>query len=140
MKNKSIIYTFIALGFIITSIVLVVFANREPTSLISELNMQNKKTGDVTISVLPIRTGTKFDFEIQLNTHSTELVYKLDELASLKSDNGETLRPVAWEGDAPGGHHRTGKLLFPNFESAPKNIFLSIYNIENTNLEFNWNL
>ena len=83
MKNKSIIYTFIALGFIITSIVLVVFANREPTSLISELNMQNKKTGDVTISVLPISTGTKFDFEIQLNTHSTELVYKLHKLPSL---------------------------------------------------------
>jgi len=148
MKNRSTAYILIALVFIIVSVVLAIFEVKKTNSADKNtkgetnsngvLNEQTKNAGDVIIAVLPVKFGNKFDFEFQLNTHTTELVYKLEDIASLKSDNGETLTPTEWEGDAPGGHHRKGTLFFPNFKSVPKSISLNIENIENNNLEFSW--
>jgi hypothetical protein len=49
-----------------------------------------------------------------MNTHSVDLDgYDLGQLAVLRTDLGQEVRPSGW--DAPkGGHHRAGRLVFPD--------------------------
>ena len=143
MKNNSYKYIFLTLIFISLTFGLLIYANKEIKLIKQEIitsqvgqNVQTKKIGDVIVAALPIKDGTKVDFEIQLDTHTTDLIYKLEELALLKNESGETLKPIGWVG----GHHRKGKLLFPVFNTAPKSIFLNIDNIEDSSIEFDWNL
>jgi hypothetical protein len=48
-----------------------------------------------------------------MNTHAVDLDdYDLKQLAVLRIDGGQEIRPISWE--APkGGHHRSGTLTFP---------------------------
>ena len=131
MKSNSIIYTIL--------ILLIVYASKKTNSDV-KLNVQTQRAGDITVAVLPIRTGTEFVFEFQLDTHTTEITYQLEYIAVLTNETGETLKPIKWEGDPPGGHNRSGTLTFPPFKTAPKSIFLNIENLENRDVKFNWNL
>jgi len=58
-------------------------------------------------------------FQVTMNTHSVELGgYDLNNIAYLKTANGDVIKPEKWdEADKSGGHHRSGVLLFPKTDA-----------------------
>jgi hypothetical protein len=47
-----------------------------------------------------------------MDTHTKPLDGDLTKTASIVDDAGHQYTPLAWQGDAPGGHHRKGVLRF----------------------------
>jgi hypothetical protein len=63
-------------------------------------------------------TGAPLAFSVVMDTHSVDLDgYDLGRLAVLRNDRGQEVKPQRWDAP-PGGHHRSGTLLFPERDSA----------------------
>lgn len=85
--------------------------------------------GSVTVTATPRYSAGReaaLEFEIVMDTHSVELNDDLVKAAVMIADNGNEYRPSAWEGDMPGGHHRSGILKFQFVSSFPKSFELKI--------------
>lgn len=108
------------------------------------LETRESNEGPVSIIVLPrtLEEGLpSWDFEITLNTHSEELTADLVAISELVDDKGKLYNPISWEGDPPGGHHRSGILKFNPIFPRPKSIKLNIKNIGGVaERSFNWDL
>jgi len=63
----------------------------------------------VTVTVTP---GAQGAFTVVLDTHSGSLDDDIASAAVLYDASETAHRPLAWEGDPPGGHHREGTLRF----------------------------
>jgi hypothetical protein len=73
------------------------------------------KDGGVSVSVTPrsIAAGAvAWEFEVALNTHTVDLGEDLTKVAYLVDRSGQKHAALAWQGSAPGGHHRKGLLQF----------------------------
>lgn len=71
--------------------------------------------GDVQVRIEPLFIdGMGADFIVSLDTHSGDLDVDLGRTARLEVD-GKDWGDATWDGDPPGGHHRSGSL---SFESA----------------------
>ena len=79
----------------------------------SQSATQASEEGEVTVTVTWRGVSAGPVFVVAMDTHSIDLdSYDLKDLAVLKINAGQGLRPIAW--DAPkGGHHRSGALVFP---------------------------
>ncbi|WP_140634042.1 hypothetical protein [Methylibium rhizosphaerae] len=89
---------------------------------------QSSSERGVTVKVTPKAIGpgaSEWEFAVVLDTHSADLSDDLVSTAVLVVD-GTEVRPVAWTGAAPGGHHREGTLRFPAVPQAPQVIELRI--------------
>ena len=75
--------------------------------------VQTNTGGSVTIDVEWIKAEDGLlIFDVAMNTHSVDLdQYDLGELAVLRDDTSNEYHPVSWD-SAPGGHHRSGTLIF----------------------------
>lgn len=96
--------------------------------------------GGVEVAVTPVNLfdSSKWAFEISLTTHSVELSEDMLEVSKLVLDLGETLIPTGWEGDPPGGHHRSGVLVFEEDFSLPE-VALKIFGVGGVpEREFKW--
>lgn len=91
--------------------------------------------------------GADFDikksvrFEITIDTHAGSLDFDLAEISTLEDDLGNQYSPTAWEGSAPGGHHRSGTLVFPGLKAGTG--YLTLLIKDNPDLEprsFEWDL
>jgi hypothetical protein len=73
---------------------------------------QTNEAGQVKVAVTWQGPASPLAFTIALDTHSVDLDDSdLSQLAVLRTDQGQELRPTSW--DAPkGGHHRAGTLTF----------------------------
>jgi len=80
--------------------------------------------GRVVVEVTPLNLGQSEDtsvdstglhFQVAMNTHSVELDHDLTRLAVLRTDQGDEISPLRWDG-ARGGHHVNGTLYFPAVE------------------------
>jgi hypothetical protein len=83
----------------------------------------------VTVTVKPMslaRDAKSWDFEIVLDTHSQDLGDDLVKAARLVDGDGREYAPTAWDGAAPGGHHRKGVLRFMPISPPPRSIELQI--------------
>lgn len=81
----------------------------------------------VTVSAVPQTfSPTQWAFELVFDTHSGALNDDLLKTSTLTTDNGKTLLPLQWQGDAPGGHHRKGLLQFKPGSPLPGAIELRI--------------
>jgi hypothetical protein len=79
------------------------------------------KQGAVTVAVKPIEIAegaASWTFEVVLDTHSVELDDDLAAQSVLIDGQGNEYRPISWEGDPPGGHHRKGVLKFTTLSQA----------------------
>lgn len=104
--------------------------------------------GAVTFAVKPdnlSELGDELIFEISMNTHSIDLSMDLATLATLYTDNGNTVLASSW--DAPrGGHHVSGTLSFPasvdgkSFLDGATKITLTIKNVDAPERIFTWAL
>ncbi|TSC81764.1 MAG: hypothetical protein G01um101420_869 [Parcubacteria group bacterium Gr01-1014_20] len=101
--------------------------------------------GGVEIIVRPTNLSSgspTWSFEVSLSTHSVELSEDMVAVSKLVLDSGETLNPLAWEGDPPGGHHRGGILTFAAAPTTlPLSVTLKILKIGGVpEREFKWNI
>lgn len=95
----------------------------------------------VDVSPLQLTTGQAASFEVRLTTHSVELSQDLKLVSILRDDQGREYKPVQWEGDPPGGHHRKGVLVFPDLTTPVASVTLTIRDVANvTSREFAWTL
>ena len=104
--------TRIALGFLICVVAAITAAAAELTTI------KNAANG-VTIAVTPnVKTGSAPEFKVVMDTHSQDLSDDLLKSAELVDSAGKRYAPTAWEGAAPGGHHREGVLRFPSIPAT----------------------
>ena len=90
---------------------------------------QKSVANGVTVAVTPgafAADAKTWDFAIALDTHSAELSDDLMSSAVLVDERGAQFKPLAWEGAAPGGHHRAGVLRFMAIVPAPQSITLRL--------------
>ena len=95
----------------------------------AELKSQKTAGGGVTVTVTPqilAQDAKTWDFKIVLDTHSQDLRDDLMKSAALLDGSGARHAPVAWDGAAPGGHHRTGVLRFKPISPRPQAVELQI--------------
>jgi hypothetical protein len=100
-----------------------------PALAAAELGAQKSTNRGVTITVTPqnLSRGAKtWDFKVVLDTHSAELSDDLVKTTVLLDGTGGRYAPVAWDGAAPGGHHREGVLRFKPLAAQPQAIELQI--------------
>jgi len=67
-----------------------------------------------------------WEFSVVMDTHVKPLSENLTQAAILVDGAGRRYQPIAWQGDAPGGHHRKGVLQFARPPEMPKSIELQI--------------
>jgi len=90
---------------------------------------QSNSQGGVTVKVTPkalAAESNRWDFAVVLDTHTQELGDDLTQTATLVTDDGLRLKPTAWSGAKPGGHHREGVLSFAAPEPRPSSFELQI--------------
>lgn len=95
----------------------------------AQLAAQKNTAGGVTVAVTPAKlvAGAKtWDFSIVLDTHTQDLSDDLARSAVLVDDRGNEFKALAWDGAAPGGHHRSGVLKFNAIEPRPQALELRI--------------
>ena len=95
----------------------------------AEWATQKNSQSAVTVAVTPVdlSAGAKtWDFKVVLDTHSQALSDDLLKAATLIDDRGGRHAPVAWDGAAPGGHHREGVLRFKPIAPRPQSIELQL--------------
>ncbi|WP_332814381.1 hypothetical protein, partial [Ramlibacter sp.] len=83
----------------------------------------------VTVKVTPRVVGAdnaRWQFAVVLDTHSNDLNDDLVNTATLVTADGREIRPLAWAGAAPGGHHREGLLEFAMTAPWPTAIELKL--------------
>ena len=115
-------------------------SNASPTS---KGLIQSSTGGSVTIDVKWLGVeDNSLAFDVSMNTHSVNLdQYDLKQLAILKDDLGNEYVPLRWD-SSPGGHHRSGKLVFALTDSLdqPESKELVIRNVAGiTERVFTWN-
>lgn len=110
----------------------------------AELGTQKSSERGVTVAVTAqdVSADAKtWDFKIMLDTHSGDLSDDLLKTAVLLDGTGTQHAPVAWDGAAPGGHHREGVLKFKPVSPTPATIELQIKRAGESNLRtFRWQL
>ncbi|OGO65145.1 MAG: hypothetical protein A2029_16915 [Chloroflexi bacterium RBG_19FT_COMBO_47_9] len=104
--------------------------------------------GAVTINVQPLNLdspGDSLNFEVSMNTHSVDLSMDLATLATLTTDNGNSVQGISWDGPRR-GHHVSGTLSFPSsiagipiLDGAIK-LTMMISNIDVPERIFTWDL
>ena len=104
------------------------------------LKTLSQNSGAVSVAITPTLNNSEYEFNIEFNTHSVELNYDLVAISSLTNEQNQILNPLKWEGDAEGGHHRKGKLIFPKFNNRPKILNLTINEIGEKGVNFEWKL
>lgn len=87
--------------------------------------------GGVRVAVKPkdVGAGAAWEFDVTMDTHIKPLDTDLTKAAVLVDGGGQRYAPTAWQGDAPGGHHRKGVLRFPTPETKTGAIEVQIENV-----------
>ncbi len=80
-------------------------------------------------------------FAVQFNTHVSPITQDMTALSVLSDGKGHDEKPLSWEGDPPGGHHRKGVLVFKPFDSSPDTVTLKISEVGSVpERSFTWKL
>ena len=88
--------------------------NLQPATA-AELGARSSSAAGVSVKVTPKDVSAQaavWTFAVVLDTHSQDLRDDLAKSAALVDARGGRHAPLAWEGAAPGGHHREGLLRF----------------------------
>lgn len=109
-----------------------------PTALPSSENDQGK----VNVTVTPTLSDSgSWQFAVQFNTHVAPITQDIVAVSVLTDDKGNEEKPLSWQGDPPGGHHRKGVLLFKPFDPRPSAVTLKIREVGSVaERAFTWKL
>lgn len=126
---------------------------QSPSSSTNEGNASSGLTrsdeqGAVTFEVTPLNLDASADtleFDVAMNTHSVDLSMDLASLATLSTDTGTTVQATKWDA-TPGGHHVSGKLIFPATQNGKSilegvsKLTLTIVKVDAPSRLFEWEL
>ncbi|HEY2928325.1 hypothetical protein [Piscinibacter sp.] len=108
------------------------------------LTSQSSSERGVTVKVTPkaiAPDNPRWEFSVVLDTHSGDLSDDLMQTATLVTSDGRELKPIAWTGAGPGGHHREGVLEFSVPAPWPSAIELKVERAgESVARVFRWQL
>ena len=95
--------------------------------------MRSNRENRVRVDVKPVQLvpGQPARFEVRMNTHSEALGEDMVAVSTLKDNKGREYQATAWQGSAPGGHHRKGVLEFQDLRDNTASIILTIKGIAN---------
>lgn len=104
------------------------------------LKTQTSNKDGVTVKATPVKLeGAVWEFQLVFDTHSQELSDDMMTVATLVGPNGTQVKPTAWNGDPPNGHHRKGVLRFNALTPPPDVIELRIARPkESASRDFKW--
>ena len=110
----------------------------------AQLPAQKSSANGVTVTVTPGDLGPAartWDFAVVLDTHTQDLADDLTKTAVLMDDKSNAYKALAWDGAAPGGHHRKGVLRFPAIVPRPTAVELRMTRVgEAKPRVFRWDL
>jgi YHS domain-containing protein len=101
----------------------------QDTVITLKAKADNQKRVKVKVTPQEIRFDEPVQFKITFDTHSVDLSFDLIAISSLELDDNLVLRPVKWDGAAPGGHHRSGVLVFKSIPKETKFLKLTLENV-----------
>ncbi len=105
---------------------------------------QTNSEGSVRVKVTPRSISAEarmWDFEIALDTHTSDLSQDLAKSSALIDAQGKPHAPIGWEGDPPGGHHRKGILRFQPLRGSTQTLELRITGVGGVDVRlFRWQL
>ncbi len=116
--------------------------NQASATISSSLQPQEKSESNVTVTVAPItlKQGFPASFDVAFETHSVELDFDVETIASLSDTKGTIYKPT-WQGSPPGGHHRSGTLIFTPDIPKQTELTLTLRDIaEVPTRVFQWNM
>lgn len=93
------------------------------------LQPQSSVAQGVTVKIAPgdlSADSKQWAFEVAFDTHSQDLTDDLMKSAALIVDGDKRYAPKAWQGDGPGGHHRSGILVFDSVAQRPQAVELQL--------------
>ncbi len=95
--------------------------------------------GGVRVEVVPqpLAADQPLVLEVYFNTHSVDLDFDVEAIATLEDGAGNSYKPVSWEGSPPGGHHRSGRLSFPPV-AAFRYLKLTLEGVGGVDRVFEW--
>ncbi|MBI2717665.1 MAG: hypothetical protein HY245_01325 [Rhizobiales bacterium] len=115
-----------------------------PASAAPAFAAQSSDIAGVRVVVTPmiLEPGvTIWKFEVAMDTHTKPLDEDIAQAAVLVDEVGRRYRPMAWQGDPPGGHHRQGILQFAAPADMPKAVELQIDGVGEAGIRtFRWAL
>jgi hypothetical protein len=126
MKMSKLLASALVLGAIAFGTYSISFVEKVESAALAT---RSSYAAGIQVEVTPKTTDPNskvWEFAIALNTHVTPLTVDLAKTSVLTDDAGHSYAPLAWKGDAPGGHHRKGVLQFPAPAGTPKVIELRI--------------
>ena len=115
--------TGLAVVLFMTTFLWVFQAEAQPTK--ASLKKRNRAAA-VTVEVVYLNPIEKIEkgklvFDVTMDTHSVDLdQYAMEKISQLRNDKGREMMATAWDGPAGGGHHRSGKLIFPDGDGSGK--------------------
>lgn len=115
----------------------------EPLPVQKQYETQTDAQGPVTIEATPQISpeDRQWRFAVVFDTHSVELDQDPLQVVVLVDDQGNTFKPITWDGPGPGGHHREGILIFEAIIPVPKYMELKIKNVGNIpDRSLKWNI
>jgi hypothetical protein len=83
----------------------------------------------VTVKPLTLAPGQPAAFDITMDSHSVEIVEDMAKSVVLRTESGKEYTPAAWDGDKPGGHHRTGMIRFAPLTDQPRQVELIVTDV-----------
>lgn len=107
----------------------------QPAATLAQHATVTSTTRGVTVKITPDTLAADAEtwvFSVSLDAHSQELADDLVNSVVLVTGDGRELRPSAWTGQPPGGHHRDGKLEFRAPKPAPKTVELRMRRVGET--------
>ncbi len=128
--NRIFKISLIFLAIIFSTLLIFEGGNESVDKGFSEKTME----GEVVVTALPVITDSGMNIFISMDTHTGDLGENLKDVSYIRTDKGE-YRPIDWVGDYPGGHHRSGKLVF---EGSFEKFTFYIDSIGGENKKFKW--
>ena len=95
---------------------------------------------DVSVVVQPAniaKGASEWIFEVSMDTHAVALDADMAQ-SSVLIAGGREYRALRFDGDPPGGHHRSGKLIFAPVTPYPAEFSLTILNVGGVKRIFVW--
>lgn len=115
----------------------------EPEIAVLGFESKSDSAGSVAVNVKPtaLALGRSISFDIAMNTHSVDLSDDMVRASLLRDDTGKEYTPTEWDGSGPGGHHRSGTLVFGALTGKPKFVELVIRGVARVpERVFHWDL
>ncbi|MEC9492032.1 hypothetical protein [Flexistipes sp.] len=139
-KFKKIFSGVLLVFFLISLLYSYTHAKENTKNITGSLNSIVNEIDGISIVAKPVNlSSSEIVFEIAINTHSGSLDFDMSQISELVINNKKVMKPIKWNGSAPGGHHRYGKIIFPGYDKAINKLKLTIKTNDSLRI-FEWSL